>query len=183
VSVSRRSAGIKLALCFGAAALALSACGGSSTHGVLTSADVPSYLGVAPNASATADYGNRLIAPTGCQTAGVAVFSIPGKAVNAAKLPSSANGPVVSEILSSCTKQSTLYRDFIGGVSEPIFGFGEQADLVDNGGGGFGGGLLWSVSWRNGEHFGIMSLSGPGSDRRLGLKLDELLARRGAAKW
>ena len=63
--------------------------------------DIPSYLGVKSNPSATANYESRLTPPHGCTTIGVAVFSVSGEPLDTALLPTSTQAPAATTVLLS----------------------------------------------------------------------------------
>lgn len=158
------------------AALALSACAKSHSFSLLTSANMPSYLGVAANPSVTINYAGRLTAAHGCKMIGVAVLSMPGKPVDAAVLPASAEFPVVTEVLATCTSKPPIGAH--GAV--PVSGIGNMAVWAYRG--TAGGGRLYSILWAKGNQYGTVTVAGPTGDDRIGPGLAELLAHRAATQ-
>src|ERR1700687_1422904 len=87
------------------AAVAPSACS-SPTPGLLTQSDLPSYLGLKANPSATASESRHIGADPPCKKAGVAVFTVPGWRVPKGRILSSANSPVVVNAVDACATSS-----------------------------------------------------------------------------
>ena len=165
------------------ATVVLSECS-SSTPGLLTQSDIPSYLAVTANASATNSQALLESAPDRCKQAGVAIFSRPRASVIATDLILN-NSPSSPEIIStsiSCPSESdahlayeTYARDW---GRHSILHLGAEADL---------GKLLPStrnfiVGWRQNTAIGWLLLAGAPDDKRITPALAELLARRAAAR-
>jgi len=146
-------------------AVSLSACT-SPPPSVLTIADIPSYLGVKPNASASVEYASRVNPPSHCRTTGVAVFSVPAKPLDEALLPASSQAPVVSAVDWLCSKKG------------PSSGWQISSQNEGMGGGGWYLGVIWS----QGDRMGAITVAGPVGDRRLSMGLADMLARRAAAR-
>jgi hypothetical protein len=179
VSRNVRSLGVTLAAFLGAS-LALSACSSSPTPGVLTSADIPSHLGVKANPSATADYASRLTVPQSCKTVGVAVFSVPGMRLNEAVLPTSAHTTAVTSVVLSCASESETRTSFGTAVGASVPGIGDEAEWLNEG--VVGGGRFYAILWRKNDKLGNVSVAGPTNDSHIGPGLAVLLARRAAAE-
>lgn len=143
----------------------LSACT-SPPRSVLTIADIPSYLGVKLNASASVEYANRLTPPSHCRATGVAVFSVPTKPLDEALLPASSLAPVVSAVDWSCSNKRTSSGLQITSQNERTGG----------------GGWYFGVVWSQGDRMGAITVAGPVDDRRLSMGLANMLARRAAAR-
>jgi hypothetical protein len=163
-------------------ALALSACGGSSTPRVLTSADIPSYLGVRPMGSASLSVPLQVVARShDCTTAGVVVFRT--GAINGN--PSTAKSlQVVSAALScpSAADAEGTYGILVtgtgGGRSVP--GLGDEAKLFNLS--KSAGDRLYQVVWRQGNHVGLVDVGGPPNATRVTASLTQLLSRRALAR-
>jgi hypothetical protein len=168
------------------AAVALSACGGTSTPGVLTQSDMPNYLGLKANPSAAAT-ATRLETPSGphCNKAGVAVFTVPGwrvpKRGNILDARGSGFSPIVISISFSCATSSDAHRAFKSGASfagRPIAGIGDEATLLDLS----AGQRSYALGSRKGNQFSAVFVFGPTKNKRITPALVELLARRAAAR-
>jgi len=157
----------------------LSACS-SSPPGVLTQADIPSYLGVKSNPSATANYESRLTPPHGCTTVGVAVFSVPGEPLDTELLPTSTRALAVTTVLLSCANESEARTSFGTAVGTSVTGIGDEAKWLNEG--VAGGGRFYAIVWRRNDQLGNVSVAGPTNDTHIGPGLAELLARRAAAR-
>jgi len=183
VSRPARSVWIKLALVAGGA-LTLSACSSAPHVGVITQADIPSYLGV--SASPTARSAGVLLPVArfhGCKTVGVAVFtaSVPNELQGN---PTVAKAPGIISVAVSCPRVADAreaLRTFvptIGGRS--MRGLGDDATLVNAS--RDGSDRLFDVVWRQGNQIGAVDVGGPPNDSRITSALAELLARRAAAR-
>ena len=185
------------------AAVALSACGGSPTPGVLTQSDIPSYLGVKLNRSASASQARQTRTPP-CNTDRVAVFTVPGQRINEQAL-APATAPQVTSASLACPNASTLdvaYRTTATGLASlygsgrAVSGVGDGAKLFDVGRvapatagearlylpGKVSMARAYLVIWREHDHAQVVLVSGPSGDKRITAALAELLARRVAAR-
>ena len=163
-----------------AAAVALSACGGSSTSGVLTQSDIPSYLGVKANRSASDAERKREARTPHCTVTGVVVFSVPGKAVKA-QSPLVSSAPTVLSADLSCVSVADARSAFnlIKDGGQAVPGIGNEALLINV---GSGDGVGYAIGWRQGDRVSLVSVGGPPNDKRITAALAELLARRVAAR-
>jgi hypothetical protein len=184
VSVGLRSVGIRLAFCFGIA-VALSACGGSSSLGVLTSSDIPSDLGVQANESATAITAHRDGSERHCERAGIAVFTVPGgkipKAGIVLNMITSASGTIVLSADYSCATPSDAHKDFKSDVRDAgrqIAGIGDEATLLHLS----APQPRYLLEWRKGNQIGGVLVVGPTKNKHITPALAELLARRAVAR-
>ena len=180
------SAGLGLMIAF-TAALALSACGGQSTPGVLTQADIPNNLNLVANPSASVGATQEAGSERHCKKAPFAVFTAPGQAIPKANGISSmvrlplARGPYVVSGDYSCTTWSdarTAFKSDGEGSGHPITGIGDEARLQvlsTNG-------RVCEVEWREANHFGAVVVIGSTNEKRLLPALTEMLARRAAAR-
>jgi len=159
---------------------ALSACGSPSSPG-LTSADIPSYLGVTTDSSATAAWSNRLSPPHGCKKAGVAVFTVPGKPLNSLLVPGPAHSPAVISMVLSCATTSQARQSFATAFGASVSGFGNEAKWL-NKGVTPDGDQVFAIAWRKDRQLGTVLVAGPVGDTRIGPGLTESLARRAVAK-
>ena len=159
---------------------ALSACGSPRPPG-LTSADIPSYLGVTTDSSATAAWSSRLSTPHGCNKAGVGVFTVPGKPLNSLLVPGPVHSPAVISMLLSCATTSQARRSFATAVGASVSGFSDQAKWL-NKGVTPDGDQVFAITWRKDRHLGTVLVAGPVGDTRIGPGLTESLARRAIAE-
>jgi hypothetical protein len=163
-------------------ALALSSCG-SSPLGLLTSADIPSYLGVEANPSFSASQENQESATPHCQKAGVADFSVPGIGHKPGSLLTNAKAPEIVSVNASCDNASSAHSAFetsvkgIGGHS--VVGIGNEAKLANVSGKSE---RAYFVGWREHNQVGFVLIASSQSDNRIGPGLAELLARRAVAR-
>jgi len=165
------------------AAITLSACSSSSTPGLLTQADIPSYLGVKLNPSASASearHGGNL-AP-GCRAAGNAAFGVPGVHI-VTKLTATSKSPAILNGVESCSttsKAHDVYATFVKYlIGRSVTGVGNEAKLTNLSGTlarGFG------IVWRTNNQVALIEVEGPTHDKRITPALVELLARRAAAR-
>ena len=180
------SAWIKLVIGFGGA-LTLSACSSSPPPGVLTQADIPSYLGVRPNPSATAAMARQAgRPPVHCTTTGLVLFSVPGQRVDTSTRPPerTQTTPIILASGVSCISVSyakALFKEtaFSFPGASRVTGIGDEATLVNisdvlN--------RFYIVQWRDNNQGGLIWTVGPPSDKRITSGLAELLARRAAAR-
>lgn len=170
-------------LVFGGA-LALSACSSPQTPGVLTQADIPSYLGVRADPSATGS--------------GLAVFSAPCKGAKSLTFDGSwrhlkagpSSIPDVTSIAVSCASVSQAQRYFntrSGGRGYPlpgvkghsVAGIGDEAWLTDVSNTQI---RDYTVGWRQDDRVMFVMVEGPSTDKRITPALAKLLARRAAAR-
>jgi hypothetical protein len=158
----------------------LAACSSPSAPGVLTSTDIPSYLDVKANPSATVDYAGRLSPPHRCTTVGVAVFSVPSQPLNMSILPTSAQTRVVTTARISCANVSEARASFGTAAGVSVSGIGDEAQWLNEG--VAGGGRFYAIIWRKNNQLGNVSVAGPKDDSRIGPGLTELLARRAVAR-
>jgi len=158
------------------AAVILSACS-ASPSGVLTTADVPKYLDVSVNPSASASISRQEVSPPGCRPTGVAAF---GMHLLSTGLPMSVQ--IVSTDW-TCTSISGAKHNFAalfhvkGGHLVPMIG--DEAALLNSGSQSLE--RSFAVEWRRNNQLGAIAIQGPPSARRLTAALAELLARRAAA--
>jgi hypothetical protein len=163
-------------------ALALSACG-SSPRGLITSADIPSYLGVQANPSFSASQESQESATPHCQKARVADFSVPGIGLKPGSLLKKAIAPEIVNVDTSCDNASSAHSAFetavngIGGHS--VVGIGNEARLANVSG---KGARAYFVGWRQDNQVGFVLIAGSPSDNRIGPGLAELLAHRAVAR-
>jgi hypothetical protein len=161
------------------AALALSACS-SSTPGVLTQSDIPSYLGLQYDAVASASSA-RSARPAPCKTAAVRDFTIPGRHLNARKEDTSL--PFVGSVVLACASTSQARAVFTkttkGAGGEVVAGIGDEALL----------GVVsqlktteYALGWRQGDEVCDLIIVASPTDQRITPALTELLARRAAAR-
>jgi hypothetical protein len=170
-----------VAVCF--VGLTLSACS-SSTPGVLTQSDIPSYLGLTANPSASATAVRQEGTERHCKTAGVAVFTLPGwtmpKTGSIESMARSGSSPIVVSVDDSCASPSDArmaFKSDVGGMGPRIVGIGDEATLLD-----FSAGQrTYGVEWRKGNQIGVAFVVGPTKDKRIRPALVELLAHRAAA--
>ena len=175
------SVGVWPVIAFTAASV-VSACGGSSTPGVLTQADIPSYLGVRSTSSTLGEIGAPLPRTHGCKATGVAIFTAPVRDAISA-LPNVAKSPAVLSAALSCPRataaQGVVGAFVTGRDTRSVPGLGGRAKLVNLSRGGMD--RDYEVIWRQGNEIGSVDLGGPPSDKRITPALVELLARRAAA--
>jgi hypothetical protein len=158
----------------------LAACSSRSTPGVLTSADIPSYLGVKANPDAAASQA-RNVRPAPCKTAGIDAFGNPAGRSNTRS--GVTPQPFVVSVSLTCDSVSQAQTAFkmIKGVSDghDVVGIGDEARLIN---------VtevtqrLCGVGWREGNQIGTVLVLGPIKDKRITPALAELLARRAAAR-
>jgi hypothetical protein len=179
----RRSLGVWL-ITVTIVGVALSACS-SPTSGVLSSADIPNYLGVKYNPSASASASAsaaRSVRHVPCNPTTDAVF-------DGFKKP---YPPTITSTAFSCASDSQAQRYFnatkVGAKSDPIpgakghsvRGIGDEAWFIDQ---GRASDLnFYTLVWRQGNRVRLVSVEGPISDKRITPALIELLARRAAAR-
>jgi hypothetical protein len=158
-----------------AVGLTLSACG-PSTPGVLTSADIPSYLGVKSNPSAAAS-GARAITLAPCKTGAIDAFGVQARSGIVSR------GPFIISVGFTCDSVSqaqTAFKLFkTGRDGHALGGFGNEAWLVGVRG---STGQEYALGWRQGSRVSIVLLEGRLTDKRITAGLVELLARRAAAR-
>lgn len=174
--VSRhRSVGVWLLIAF-TGAVALSACGGSPTPGVLTQAEIPSYLGVTAHPSVPSSAAGVVQSILHCKRVNLELFAVPGK------LSRFGASPVIISSLQSCATiaDAKSVFPFSRGSGHAVKGIGNDAELVGNGISPQGV-RADLIEWRDGSHVGLILLEGPPSDKRITPALAELLARRAAA--
>jgi hypothetical protein len=185
MTVSRRSTRISLAV-FGVA-LALSACGGSSaTPGVLTQAEVPSYLNVKADSLGAAVKAAVHFAPIPhCKRVGLALFTVPGTLAKLREPVPVPTSPIILSSLVSCATvadaKSTFasyFRDVDRLGGRAVKGIGDEAQMDNSG-------LLDRsvefIGWRSNNQIGVILLDGAASNKRITPALIELLGRRAAA--
>jgi hypothetical protein len=165
-------------------AVALSACGGSSIPGVLTSAEIPSYLGLTANPSATTTAAHQQRTDDHCKKAGAAVFTLPGwtppMTGSILSMTKSDSGPIVVSVDESCSSPSDAHMAFksdAAGIGQQIDGIGDEATLLDLS----AGQRSYEVAWREGSQIGAVLVVGLTNDNRITHALVELLARQAAA--
>jgi len=100
-----KSNGVRLVIPFLCAAVALSACS-SPPSGLLTSEDVPSYLNVSENPSASSAVSREEVSPRGCRATGVAAF---GVHLLSTKLPTSVQ---IVSVYWTCTSIASAKDNF-----------------------------------------------------------------------
>lgn len=164
------------------AAVALSACGGSSAPGVLTRSDIPSYLGVHATSSTLAEVGVKVPRTHGCKTSGVAIFTASVRDALSG-LPNVAKSPAVLSTVISCPRAAAVQgvlNTSVAGSSRSVPGLGSGAKLVNLSRSGMD--RDYEVIWRQGNQIGAVDLGGPPRDSRITPALVELLARRAAAR-
>jgi hypothetical protein len=180
-SLRRGIAAVTPALAVLGAALAVSACGGSATPGVLTSADIPSYLGVKANPSAAASEA-RSVRPAPCKTAAVDAFGVPARHANTRSRIVSTRPFIVSVAL-TCDSVSQAQTAFNlikkGGDGHALAGIGDEARLINV---TEATQRVCTVGWRDGNQVGVVFVLGPIKDTRITPALTELLARRAIAR-
>jgi len=179
VSVDLRSAPIKLVIGFGVV-LALSACSSSSSPGVLTPADIPSYLGVRANPSAFAAEDRKEAAPPYCSKAGFVPFTVPGKPLDT-QIPAAYPAIVSTNLVCANTYDAhKLYRSTITlNRGRSIVGIGNEATLINF---DTKAERYYEVFWRDNNLIGEVTVIGPHGSNRITPALAELLARRAAAR-
>jgi hypothetical protein len=158
------------------AAVALSACGSSPTPGVLTQAEIPSYLGVTKNPSLAASEAKVVASIHRCKRAVLEFFTVPGKLSRIEVTPA-----IVSFLESCATVADTKSVLPIGRDDGPtVKGIGNEAELVASG-------IspervrVESTGWRDDSQVGLILLEGSPTDKRITPALVELLARRAVA--
>jgi hypothetical protein len=182
--------------------IALSACSSPSTPGVLTQADIPTYLGVKFNPSESASQLRQIETPP-CKTLRASVFTAPGQRVYEEALGPTKN-PQVTSVTSDCTnasRESVAYRTLANattglyGAGSTVSGVGAEAKLFNIGKvatssahgaklylrGTGAQGRAYAVIWRASTQIDTLILVGAGADQRITPALAELLARRAAA--
>ncbi|MDR3648005.1 MAG: hypothetical protein P4L20_02850 [Acidimicrobiales bacterium] len=182
MSVDLRSSPIKLVIGFGVA-LALSACSSSPSPGVITQADIPSYLGVRANPTAAASEAQHLgTLAKGCKAAGNAIFSVPGARV-ITKINVLSKAPEVLNGVESCAAPSEALNVYDGFVKNSqgrtLPRIGNEGKITDLSG---PRARAYGITWRVNNQIGILEIEGPTSDKRITSGLAELLARRAAAR-
>jgi hypothetical protein len=164
------------------AVLALSACG-SSPPGLLTSADVPSYLGTSFNSTVSASEEGLLSPTRQCQRAGVAVFSVPGRGVPFGAVLKQVKAPEILSVNTACDSTADARAFFQTSVrlygGDSVSGIGNEAELVML---GRDGGRAYFVGWRKNNYVGFVVAAGSPDDTRIAPALAELLARRAVAR-
>jgi len=165
------------------AAQVLSACSSSPPPGVLTQADIPSYLGVRSTSSTLAEVGAPVPRTHGCNTSGVAIFTAPVRGAFSG-LPNVSKSPAVLSTAMSCPRAAAavgVLSTFVTGrSSRSVPELGRGAKLVNLSRSGMD--RDYEVIWRQGNKIGAVDLGGPPSDSRITPALAELLARRAAAR-
>jgi hypothetical protein len=173
-----RSVRVGLVALFGSA-LALSACSSPSTPRVLTSADIPSYLGVKSNPSATAS-GARSVSLAPCKTTAVDAFGVTGKHKNTGH---EIVAPFIFSVAFTCdsiSQAQTAFKLIKGGRDgHAVAGIGDEAWI--NGLRGSAG-QMHALGWRKGSRVSIVLLEGKSTDKRITAGLAEMLARRVVAR-
>jgi hypothetical protein len=185
--------GVSLTLLFGAA-LALSACGGSSTPTGLTNADMSSYLDVQLNASSfnTVAGGAGFAVPLrfGHDTCPVLyhqAFIPPGRVGEAL----GGEGDTISypNILTlgyRCDDESTASTAFrsLNEHGQSVTGIGDRASLLNLGRmdtQSYPNSRVYVVAWTQGQFLGFVELAGAENDSHITPVLVERLARRAVA--
>jgi hypothetical protein len=167
------------------AALALSACSSPSSTGVLSQVDIPSYLGVQPNSSATAFEASHASPPAHCVTTGLVLFSEPGKRVDTSTRPPerTTTTPIIVSSSVSCASIADAKIGMREGGALPgtrsVTGIGDKATFTDlsdrlN--------RSYVVQWRDDNRGGFIWAIGAPNDKRITPGLAEELARRAAAR-
>jgi len=152
---------------------------------VLTQADIPSYLGLMVNPSASTTVARHEGSDPHCKKAGIAVFSASGWRVPTGGslliILQSGSGPVVVSADLSCATPSDASRAFKSDPSllgRPIPGIGSEATLIDLS----PGQRSYGVGWRKNARIEAVFVVGPKDDKRITPGLAQLLARRAAAR-
>jgi len=164
------------------AALVLAACG-SPARGLLTSADIPSNLGVQANAAFSASQESQLSSTAHCKRAGEVVFNVPGKGVQPGSLLTAAKAPEIVNVYTSCDSTGHAHAAFaaavkdLGGTSVPRIG--DEAKLLDLSNSGE---RAYFVEWRQNTQVGLLLVAGAPGDARITSGLAETLARRAVAR-
>jgi hypothetical protein len=179
-----RSVGIGLIVAL-IAAVALSACGSSSTPGLLTQADIPSHLGVRLDQSESA-YATRIEpSQTGhCAKIGINYFDVQGTRENdTTRVPVVTKSPEVSSSSLSCKSTSDAQDMLSDGVTHyherSLSGIGNEAWLANA---SQPGERHYVVFWRQNNDVGSVTILGTPNDKRITPALAESLARRAAAR-
>jgi len=182
LAVAKRHLGWVLA----AGALALSACGGSSTPSMLTQSDIPSYLDVKVDDKSAFQPSEVQTAP--CKGANGVVFDGSWRHLK----PGPSYIPTVTSIAISCSSVSQAQRFFVarkiggkgypgaGTVGHSVPGIGDEAWFIDDGSNAY---LRdYSLVWRQNDRVSSVAVEARGSEKRITPALVELLARRVAAR-
>lgn len=160
------------------AAVALSACSSSSPPaGVLTRSDIPSYLGVKADQSASAAEA-RSVRTTPCKLASGVVFDSKRATVTNVSL-SCASVSQAQEYFNTIKVGAKGYP-LPGVVGHSLTGVGDEAWLVDAG--GKADLREYTLGWRQNEQVGLVTVEGPLANGRITPALAGLLARRVAAR-
>jgi len=127
-----KSAPIKLVIGLGVL-LALSACSSSPPPGVLTQADVPSYLGVRANPSAAASEARHTgTLAQGCKVAGNAVFTVPGTPAITKLTAVGSKAPEILNGVETCAATSEaldVYDGFVKNIQgRTLPGIGKRSE-------------------------------------------------------
>jgi len=177
-----RSLGLTLVALLGAS-LVLSACSTSSRPGVLSRADIPSYLGVSVSHSGSAGMLLPVAQFHGCKTVGVVFFSasVPNELQGN---PTVSKAPGIVSVAVSCPSVADAqkaFRTFLTGTGgRSVSGLGDEARLFNVSKGGSD--RLYIVGWRQSNQIGAVDVGGPPNDKRITPALAELLARRAVAR-
>ena len=166
-----------------AVALDLSACSGRSTPGVLTSADIPSYLGVRPTSNGSQSVAlGALTRSRGCRNVRFVVFTQSAQGALQGD-PATAKSLAVLSTAVSCPDTAdaqSLFGVLVmdSGSGRSIPGLGDDAKLFNVSKRGIR--RAFDVVWRQGNQVDVVSLGGPTNAKRVTTSLTELLARRAA---
>jgi len=179
MSVDLKSAPVRLVIGLGVA-LALSACSAPPPPGVLTQADIPSYLRLKVNPSAFAAEDRKEAAPPYCSKAGFVAFTVPGKPLDM-QIPAAYPAIVSTNLACANTYDAhRLYRSTIAlNLGRSIVGIGNEATLINF---DTKAERYYEVFWRDNNLIGEVTVIGPQNSTRITPPLAVLLARRAAAR-
>jgi hypothetical protein len=180
----RSSTAIRLVAVVGIA-LILSACGDSSAPGVLTQAEIPSYLNVKADSLGAAAKAWQSAPIPHCKRVDLALFTVPGTVLKLGESAPVPKSPIILSALVSCATvadaKSTFasyFRDVDRLGGHAVKGIGDEAQM--DGIGQLGRSVDF-IGWRNRNQISVILLDGAMSNKRITPALIELLGRRAAA--
>jgi len=165
--------------------LAMSSCSPPSS-GTLTSADIPSYLGVTRDSAFSTSYARQVAAPPRCRQEGLIAFSAPKRRVASGSQESEAGSDL--RILSaefSCTNVTEAHNAVESGalISAPnlesVPGIGDEAVIES---------IVspkareYSIAWRKSTTIGLLLIFSAGTEQKMAEALAESLAERLAGR-
>ena len=181
-------------LAMGLSGISFAACGAASPL-VLTSADIPSFLGVHanPGVFTTVAGGEETVMPMPigpheqCPEWYHNAFVPPGRHGEAAAgegVPITYAEVMILAWHCADLSQARLGFHLLSDSRQSVTGVSDQAAILnrtDDSNDGYPDSRVFIIDWREGQAVGALELAGPDSDKRITPALAELLARRAAA--